>query len=221
MWRLYFKKSISSYIFLAITLASMFLFWRVASLSLDGSFSFFDSTFDHFLHHYQSAALVPTVVAITSFGDLYVLEFLAFLLFFFLLSRKAGIKILLVASTTLFTSSLSAFFKLVLFLPRPTDMLVFVGGFGFPSGHTAVATAFFITTLFVLLSEIKDVVSRFVITLFSFMMIAFVGASRLYLGVHWVSDVVGGFFLGLAVASFGIYIYKKIGMLAKFDFHRS
>ena len=86
--------------------------------------------------------------------------------------------------------------------PRPDAGLALVEetGYSFPSGHAVFAAAFF-GALIVLLSRWRCLDGRPMLRLALqgalTMLILAVGASRVFLGVHWPSDVVGGFLFGV------------------------
>ena len=86
--------------------------------------------------------------------------------------------------------------------PRPDAGLALVEetGYSFPSGHAVFAAAFF-GALIVLLSRWRRLDGRPALRLTLqaalTMLILAVGASRVFLGVHWPSDVVGGFLFGV------------------------
>ena len=77
------------------------------------------------------------------------------------------------------------------FLPDMTAL-----GWSFPSGHATLATAFFLTLYIFARPHIKDKEQRIGLLVFALLCALLVGVSRLYLGLHWFSDVVGGMLLG-------------------------
>jgi membrane-associated phospholipid phosphatase len=81
--------------------------------------------------------------------------------------------------------------------PRPpvAPMLVHVSGFAFPSGHATMSVAFY-GTLAGLLWNGRSRVARFVLWLGASIVVLLIGTSRLYLGAHWFTDVLGGYALG-------------------------
>lgn len=94
---------------------------------------------------------------------------------------------------------LSSELKFVFERLRPT------GGPGsFPSGHAALATAFY-ASMALLLTWTRG--ARFRALVAAFLVAAAVGLSRLYLGVHWLSDVVAGEALGFA--AFLLLVYAR------------
>ncbi|MEU9867919.1 phosphatase PAP2 family protein [Actinomadura sp. NPDC048021] len=81
--------------------------------------------------------------------------------------------------------------------PPVPDMIVRVGGFSFPSGHSVQAMTCW--TLLAVLAATAGTLRRRTRVVFAWIsaaIIVLVGLSRLYLGVHWLSDVIGGFLLG-------------------------
>ena len=96
--------------------------------------------------------------------------------------------------------------------PRPTDDLVLVwhryDGMSFPSGH-----AYSAMVLFGLLYYLAPVIfpwRKYVgrVRVVFVLMIALIGLSRVYLGVHWPSDVLGGFLVGAIVLSMLIHLHR-------------
>ena len=95
--------------------------------------------------------------------------------------------------------------------PRPTAEVVEVlgsaGGFSFPSGHAFMAMAFF--GAFIYLSRQMCGPRPWALWLLrgvAIFMILGVGLSRIYLGVHWASDVVGGYVMG----ALALYAVTKV-----------
>ena len=88
--------------------------------------------------------------------------------------------------------------KLAVGRARPEEMLAFAesAGFGFPSGHSVYAMLFGGLMIFIAGRLIRNVWVRRFVQGFVVLWIVATGASRVYLGVHWPSDVVGGFMFG-------------------------
>ena len=90
--------------------------------------------------------------------------------------------------------------KSVIRRPRPTVDLVHVlnilNSYSFPSGHVMFYVGFFGFLWFLIYTLLKRSVLRTVLLIFLGLLIALVGMSRIYLGQHWSSDVLGAYLLG-------------------------
>ncbi|MCT4632372.1 MAG: phosphatase PAP2 family protein [Firmicutes bacterium] len=111
-------------------------------------------------------------------------------------------------------SILSNFFiKMLMKVPRPigiegirSQRVHTADGYAFPSGHTQTATSYW-STFLLKLSKVKvHIAFKILIVAYLFL----IGYSRLYLGVHWPTDVFGGYLLGVAFCIIGSFIYDAI-----------
>ena len=94
--------------------------------------------------------------------------------------------------------------------PRPNVLrLVEEDGYSFPSGHSMVSMAFYGIIIYLVYKNVTNKYLKWsLITLLSLLILS-IGFSRIYVGVHYFTDVVGGFLLGLAYLIIYINIYNK------------
>jgi membrane-associated phospholipid phosphatase len=116
-----------------------------------------------------------------------------------LLWRRLPRLALFVVITGAGSSLLNSTVKTAVHRLRPvlTDPVAHEGGLSFPSGHAQAAMVGYAILLLVFLPVLDGAWRRAAVTLAVFMVLA-IGFSRVALGVHYVSDVVGGFVLGAA-----------------------
>jgi undecaprenyl-diphosphatase len=95
--------------------------------------------------------------------------------------------------------------------PRPLDSLVDVftpvQGNSFPSGHVMFYTVFFGFLFFLALTRLPRSIWRAALLAIAGLLIAAIGPSRMYLGAHWLSDVLAAYLFGLIILAFGIEFY--------------
>lgn len=82
--------------------------------------------------------------------------------------------------------------------PRFEDPLLTLNTYSFPSGHTMAATVFYGVLVAIVISQSRSWFSRVLAILAAVFMVALVGFSRIYLGVHYLSDVLGAMVEGAA-----------------------
>jgi membrane-associated phospholipid phosphatase len=99
--------------------------------------------------------------------------------------------------------------KIIIHRPRPLNSLVIQSTFSLPSAHATISIIFFLMLLF---SFIKDINSRFLKTIYAMICLSFpliISFSRIYLGAHWLSDVLAGIALGCFVVFSIMCLFKK------------
>jgi undecaprenyl-diphosphatase len=126
---------------------------------------------------------------------------------------------------TLFGSEiLNLLGKFTFHRPRPEIAYYAEHGFSFPSGHATIALAFYGFLTYIILRETKKWGRKATILFCGLIVILSIGLSRLYLGVHYVSDVWGGYLSGLLFLIIGIALVEWIKSwrhnLAQFEVSR-
>lgn len=115
-------------------------------------------------------------------------------------------------NTALIAGVGNSLLKLFFMRQRPTlEHLVTEHTYSFPSGHAVGSTLFYGTILLILPIFIKNKTVRLCVQILLGIGIFMIGVSRIYLGVHFPSDILGGFCLGLAwlLLSYPIYLEKR------------
>jgi membrane-associated phospholipid phosphatase len=147
----------------------------------------------------RSAGLTTLAVAITNLGSTLAMAVLAVLVgaFCWWRGRRADAVLAVVAMGT--ASLVFTVLKRVLDRARPptSDRLVAVGNESLPSGHATMSVVV-IGTVVVLVWAGLGVAARVAAVLAAAAWVGAVGATRVYLGVHWFSDVIAGWLLGAA-----------------------
>lgn len=138
-----------------------------------------------------STSLTPFVKFIANLGGAVFLISLSILLFLVIKNKKIGLSI--IANLGIVTI-LNQGLKFLLKRPRPTGYrLVEETGFSFPSGHSMVSLAFYGYLIYLVYKYIKNKYIKWSIIFLLSILILSIGTSRIYLGVHYTSDVIGGF----------------------------
>ncbi|MHB1354464.1 MAG: phosphatase PAP2 family protein [Anaerolineae bacterium] len=96
--------------------------------------------------------------------------------------------------------------------PRPVaplvDVFAILDTYSYPSGHVMYYVGFFGFLGFLAFSLLKPSCKRTLILVFLGIPVSLVGASRIYLGQHWASDVLGAYLLGILILAAIILIYR-------------
>ncbi len=157
-----------------------------------------DAQLANWLHARQTAVLTEVLTFVTRLGSAWVLAPLAIGLVAIALWRRrladAGFIALAIAGAQLLTTGLKLGFE----RQRPffADPLAVESSFSFPSGHATVSLAFY-GALAVVLARAYPA-QRAIVYAGAGALIVLIGFSRLYLGVHYLSDVLAGFSAGMA-----------------------
>lgn len=155
-----------------------------------------------------SDKLTPLVKVVTWFGSATCLILLTVILFIIIKNKKAG---LLIGTNLVIISILNQTLKSLLQRPRPIGFrIINETGYSFPSGHSMISMAFYGFLIYLIYKNIKNKCLKFTLIISLFILIIGIGLSRIYLGVHYTSDVFAGFLLSIAYLIFYCSVVDKI-----------
>lgn len=152
--------------------------------------------------------VTPIAKFITNFGGVIFLSIATVMLFLLIKNKKIGLSII---SNIVIITILNQLLKRILQRPRPTEFrIVEETGYSFPSGHSMVSMAFYGYLIYLIYRYIKNKYVKWTLITILSILICLIGISRIYLGVHYTSDVLGGFLLSISYLVVYISSIKKL-----------
>ena len=105
---------------------------------------------------------------------------------------------------------LNQLLKRLLQRPRPTEFrIIEETGYSFPSGHSMVSMAFYGYLIYLIYRFVKNKYLKWISIVLLSLLICLIGISRIYLGVHYTSDVLGGFLISISYLVIYISAFNK------------
>ena len=151
--------------------------------------------------------ITPIVKYITWFGSATCLIIIS-LFTFILKNKKISICIL---SNLVIVTLLNQLFKFIFERPRPTEYRIITEtGYSFPSGHSMVSMAFYGYIIYLIYKNVNNKYIKWLVISILSLLIISIGISRIYLGVHYTSDVLAGFLISISYLIIYIKYTKKI-----------
>ena len=149
----------------------------------------------------------PIAKFITNFGGAIFLITLTVILFILIKNKKIGLSIF---SNLVIITVLNQLLKRILQRPRPTEFrIIEETGYSFPSGHSMVSMAFYGYLIYLIYKYVKNKYIKWISIIALSILICFIGISRIYLGVHYTSDVLGGFLLSISYLIIYVSVVNK------------
>lgn len=172
----------------------------------------FDSSIRHFAHHIQSPTLTHFFKGISfcfNPGTITVITVLCVIYFIYQHRRLEAVW--LAISMSLTAGLLNFLMKLIFMRQRPSQHLTHVTGYSFPSGHADGSLIFIGCMVLILWKLIHKQSIKWVMLTFSIILVILVGFSRIYLNVHYPSDVIGGwlFAIGWLGLTYPIFEHRR------------
>jgi len=152
--------------------------------------------------------VTPIAKFITNFGGAIFLSIATIALLLLIKNKKIGLSIF---SNIVIITILNQLLKRILRRPRPTEFrIVEETGYSFPSGHSMVSMAFYGYLIYLIYRYIENKYIKWLLIVLLSILICLIGISRIYLGVHYTSDVLGGFLLSISYLVVYISLIKNL-----------
>lgn len=199
-------------IVLAIFMIILLLFIFITDEIVLEKESRFDDAVFKFLSGYTTAAVTGKMVFLTFFGSQkFLFPAYCTLVLYFLFFKKNTLRSFNIAAIGLGSVALLFLIKDIFKRHRPLNpLLANVKGFSYPSGHSFSAFTFCGLLIYILwetrVSNVVKWLGTFALIIFA----ALIATSRVYLHVHYASDVVAGFCLSVLWLTICIFALQKV-----------
>ena len=193
------KKIIKNSIFLIIYLITMIML-------LLNKVSFFDEYIYKIIYGLRNNIWDFIFINITKIGNTTII-LLVIIILLLKINRKNQ-KIL--SFTVIITVITNQIIKYIIKRPRPNHIrLIKQGGYSFPSGHAMISIAVYGFLLYYIQTNSKNKKQKNLLSVLLTILILMIGCSRVYVGVHYPTDIIGGYCLSIYILKMVIYFYQK------------
>lgn len=121
--------------------------------------------------------------------------------------RWLALKVLLISMSS---AVLNQVMKGIFERPRPAFAMLEQSGLSFPSGHAMIGGAFYGLLIYIVWRTVQDRVLRWVLTVLLTLLILLIGYSRIYLKVHYATDVLAGYAMGFLWLLLSVYFMSRL-----------
>lgn len=168
-----------------------------------------DETVYGLITKFMSNGITNVMLFVSHLGSAITLIVLA-IAFILLMKNKINSKCITINLILVFL--LNRILKWAIARPRPEVIkIIQETGYSFPSGHSMVSTGFYGFLIYLIYKNIKNKKLKYPLIVLLSILIVLIGISRIYLGAHYTTDVIGGWIIGIVYLAFFIkYVYKKV-----------
>ncbi len=177
----------------------------------------FDFKVFEWLAQYVSESNTRAMQVFSFFGDhTFLIPANLLLIAWFLIVKRHrwySIKIPVVAISSVIMMFL---LKMIFQRPRPSiPLLQEARGLSFPSGHAMTSITFYGLIIYLIWQYVNNNILKWSLTITAILLIFFIGLSRIYLRVHYISDVIAGYCVGLIWLVLSLWVLKKMELYSR------
>lgn len=190
-----------------LLILGLILFFVILEDVLDDEIYAFDHRVYQTLSTYIKEPMTTIAKIITMFGSSYMIIPICIITSFCLWKKKVGKYIPINLIIIFFSNRL---LKNIVQRPRPEGFrIVEETGYSFPSAHSMVSMAFYGLFIYFIHKKVKNKVLKWTCNIMLSLLIMAIGLSRIYLGVHYASDVIAGFCIAICYLSLFTHVIKE------------
>jgi undecaprenyl-diphosphatase len=188
----------------------IYLFLKIRAEVFEKELTQFDMHILYFLYAQRNPYLNNFMLWITGFGS-NIMIIIWILLIIFLVIKKYHREAALLGFVLGMTAIINTALKILIQRPRPQfHPLVVENSYSFPSGHAMDSFVFYMTLVYLIYHLTKNKVLTAVACIFASCLVLTIGISRVYLGVHYPTDIIGGYTAGLCWMIIVYLIHQSI-----------
>ena len=175
-------------------------------LVITNNISIFDKTIYKFIIGFRNDFTDAIFITLTQFGNTYII-IMVIIGLLILFDKKNQIYL---AIETISILGINQLLKRIIRRIRPNHLrLITQGGYSYPSGHAMISVAVYGYFLYYVKKNIKNKKLKNILIILLYALIIGIGLSRIYVGVHYPSDILGGYLIGLCIQSLVIKLADK------------
>lgn len=187
-----------------VLIISFILFTIITYYIFNDKIKFIDELIQSYILSIRNDLLTNLLTITTNISSPYALISLSTILLLVIKNKKTPLLIIMNLICSFILNQLA---KLIFSRPRPIGInLIEETGFSYPSGHAMISMAYFGFIAYLIFKSNINKLIKFILVTLLMITIILIGFSRIYLGVHYLSDILGGFFLSIVY----LIIYIKI-----------
>lgn len=164
--------------------------------------------YDFICDNFMSERMTNIVKILTSLGSALVVIILTIVLFIAIKNKRIAVSIVI---NLIVITILNNLLKIIFLRPRPNvNNLILESGYSFPSGHSSTGMAFYGYLIYLIYKYVNNKKIKISLIIFLSLVIVAIGLSRIYLGVHYASDVLAGYIVSIIHLTIYITILEKL-----------